>query len=306
MVSSSPPGSVVAQGLSEVNGEGSSLFAWLEPLGWFLAGFLVVAAVGRFFVVPAIVRVIGSRNRNNPTITQATERYVGLFVLVVAAIAGLDLAGYGPALTRSGVFVGALTLAIGIAGRDVIGNVVSGLFLVADRNFNVGDWVRWGDSEGVVEAVSFRVTRIRSPDNESITVPNTELATTALTNPYSGSRYRVTEDIGVAYDDDLDAAVETLVEAARTTPEVLVAPSPTVQFLRFGEATVELRVRYWIADPTRKELAEVRLAYARRAKKLFDERGFSMSPPADHLLSGSLDVTGPGVDAGPRTEHSSN
>jgi hypothetical protein len=59
-------------------------------------------------------------------------------------------------------------------------DVISGMFLVADPDFNVGDWIEWPGGEGTIEAVDFRVTRIRTPNHETISIPNTELTTNAI------------------------------------------------------------------------------------------------------------------------------
>jgi hypothetical protein len=73
-------------------------------------------------------------------------------------------------LARSALIFAAATLAVGVAGQEVIGALIGGLFLVANPNFNVGDWIAWGDREGVVEAIGFRTTRVRTENNETLTI----------------------------------------------------------------------------------------------------------------------------------------
>jgi len=65
-----------------------------------------------------------------------------------------------------------IVAALGFAAQDVIGNLVSGAFIVTDPKFNIGDWIRWNEREGVIDDISFRATRVRTFDNEIITVPN--------------------------------------------------------------------------------------------------------------------------------------
>ncbi len=148
-------------------------------------GFAVAAAVtyslGRLVAVPLAVRVVAARNRNNPTIASAARTYVHALVIVIAGLVGIAGAGLWSLLTNLSIVVAALTLVVGAASQDVVGSLTSGLFLVADPDFNVGDWIAWPGGEGIVEEIDFRVTRVRTPNNETITVPNTELTANALT-----------------------------------------------------------------------------------------------------------------------------
>lgn len=250
----------------------------------------VVYLLGRYLFVPAVVRAVEARNRHNRTLVAAIRRYARAFVLLVAVAAGVVVAGYGSALVGSGVVVAALTLAVGIAGQEVIGNLVSGLFLVADPRFNVGDYIRWDENEGVVESIELRVTRVRTPDNETVTVPNTELTTTTVTAPYAGRRYRVTEDVTVGYDADLPEAVELLERAAADVPGVLAAPSPRARFVRFGDDGPLLRVAYWVADPVREAVADARLGFAEQVVARAAEADLELSPAAGRELSGNVRV----------------
>jgi small-conductance mechanosensitive channel len=107
---------------------------------WFVAGFAAVTLVGWFVVEPLIGRFVRRRNVNNPTIREAVPRYVRCPVLVVACFAAAGTAGYGRFVGDSALVLAAGTLAVGVAGRTVIGSIVSGLILVADPEINVGNY----------------------------------------------------------------------------------------------------------------------------------------------------------------------
>lgn len=266
----------------------------VERAMWGVGTFLLVYLIGRLVVVRGVVRLVAARNSRNPTLVEAVERYAHLTVALLAIAAGLSAAGFGHLLTGSAIVVAAVTLAVGVAGQEVIGNVVSGLFLVVDPEFNVGDWIVWEDGEGVVETIRFRVTRVRTPDNEVVTVPNTTLTTTAVRRPYSRRRARVAVDLGLSYDDDVDAAIDTLRETARETDGVLQMPAPSVVVTDLGADSVDLRTTLWVADPSPGGVTDVRSAYARRAKARLQSEGFTVSPPAEHEVSGRLTVDGDG------------
>lgn len=98
------------------------------------------------------------------------------------------MAGHGQLIGESALSITAITVALGIAGQQLIGSLLSGLFLAAAADCNVGDWLEWPDSEGTVEVVDLRVTPVLRPDNESVAVPNTEGTATAITLPAGGNQ----------------------------------------------------------------------------------------------------------------------
>jgi small-conductance mechanosensitive channel len=268
----------------------------LEQAGWFAVGFVLVYVLGRVLVKPTVSRVIRTRNRNNPTLTQAIERYVEVFVLIVAVSVGVTVAGYGYVLTDSAIILAAVTLALGVAGQEVIGNLISGFFLVADPKFNVGDWIVWDDREGTVESITLRVTRVRTPENETVSVPNAELTTNAVTRPYGRQRYRVALNVGLDYDGDVDAALTALVEEARDVPGILDEPEPTSHIVDLSPDAVDLQVLYWVGNPSRRNLLEVRSAFARRVKQRFEDEGLAISPTPKLELEGRIEAGWPDAD----------
>jgi small-conductance mechanosensitive channel len=261
----------------------------LRTLGFF-AGAGIVYVFGRLFVVPTATSIVRSRNRNNPTIETATETYLHLLVVLASVVVGVVGAGFGGVLTDASIVIAALSLVVGAASQNVIGSLVSGIFLVADPDFNVGDWIAWPGGEGTVEAVDFRVTRVRTLNNETISVPNTELTTNALTRPYGRDRYRITEQLDIPYGDDAELALMTLVETARDDDRVLDDPAPTSRIASFGSTAPTLQVEYWVSDPMDVDLVEVRSDFRRRVKRRFEEAGVTLGPPSGHELSGELAV----------------
>jgi small-conductance mechanosensitive channel len=258
--------------------------------GWFLFGFLVVVLLGWYVFDPALSRIVRRRNRNNPTVEEAVSRYFRLFVAVVAVFVGGGIAGYAGALTDSAIVVAAATLAVGVAGQAVIGSLISGFVLVMDPEFNVGDYVEWADGEGTVRSITLRVTRIQTPNGELVTVPNTVLTSQAVTNPYGRGRYRVVERVGVDYDDDVARALHHLVAAAASVDGVPVAPEPSAYVDEFGDDAIQIRVHYWIEDPDRRDVFEVRSAFARAAKTRLEGAGVTISPVSKRDLQGAIEV----------------
>jgi small conductance mechanosensitive channel len=245
-------------------------------LGWQLAELLVVSLVlylvGRLAVKPAVTWALARRDVG-PTMARAVDKILDAAVVVFALAAGIAAGGFTAFLGGSALVVAALTLALGFAAQDVLSNFVAGVFIVQDRNFNIDDWIEWGDRAGFIEDIGFRVTRVRIFNNETVTVPNTELATTAVTNRMSN------ELLGIAY-----------LSGTGYTDDVLDDPEPSVRIADLGDNAVVLQARFWIADPDREDFSVVRSAYIQRARERCEAAGIDLSTTTRHDLSGELTV----------------
>lgn len=264
----------------------------LVSAGWGLATLVVLWLVGWWLVVPGLARIVRARNPKNPTLNRAVRRYLRMTAVLIAVVAAAVAAGYGAFLTRSAVVVAAVTVVLGVAGRETIGNLVSGMFLVADPDFNVDDWIAWEGGEGVVESMGFRVTRVRTQNNEAVVVPNTTLAAGQVTRPYGRDDFRVTVELGVDFDEDLEAVIEALREEAVAVGGVVDDPRPTVRALGFDANSVRLRAELWVRDPARVDVVRIRSTFVERIVARFDEMGVAISPASKHELSGELSVDG--------------
>jgi small conductance mechanosensitive channel len=280
-----------------VGAEGLAAYWPLVRRGvWFVAGFVAVVLVGWFVIEPLVTRFVHRRNRNNPTIQEAVSRYVRLVVLVVAFFVAAGTAGYGQFIGNSALVIAAGTLAVGVAGQTVIGSIVSGLVLVVDPEFNVGDYIEWADREGTVQSITLRVTRILTPNGELVTVPNTVLTGQAITRPYGRGRRRIVEHVGVAYEADVSEALDHLTAATDAVDDIVAEPTPKAYVDDFGGDAVVCRVHYWIEDARRRDIFGIRSAYARAVKRRLDDAGITISPASKRELQGRIEVEDGGSD----------
>jgi small-conductance mechanosensitive channel len=264
---------------------------WLLKGAIFLSAFFGTYLLGRIVIVPPIVRAVTTRNPDNQTLVGAITLYLRVALVVLAVPVAITAAGFGGVAFGSGVVLAAATLALGIAGQAVIGNFVSGVFLVADPDFSVGDYIEWDDRAGTIDRIALRVTRIRTPAGEVIVVPNTELATAAVRHPYSENRYRVTQRLVVGYDDRIDAVRQMLVDEATAGERVLDEPEPVANVTDLGPGAIELTVWFWVGDPKNKNIASIRTNFAARAKQRLLSEGVDLAPAGTQELSGELSIT---------------
>ncbi|WP_436927453.1 mechanosensitive ion channel family protein [Halosimplex amylolyticum] len=257
---------------------------------WFLLGATVVFLAGWYLVEPAISRVVRRRNRNNPTIHDAISRYVRVLVVLLALVVGAGVAGYANVLTSSALVVAAVTLSVGVAAQSVVGSLVSGLVLVFDPEFSVGDYIEWDDGRGTVEAITLRVTRVENLDGALVTVPNTVLTSQPITRPFGRGRYRVVERVAVDYDADVDEARSILTAVARDIDAVSADPEPVAFVDELDNDAVIVRVLFWLGDVRQPEVADVRSTFATEVKSRFEDADITISPAPQQELLGRIAV----------------
>jgi small-conductance mechanosensitive channel len=255
----------------------------------FLAVAALLYAIGRLLAVP-LVRWGLSRTETNKTVASALTSAVHLVSVILAVIIGASVAGFRGALAGSTLLAAGITLAVGLAAQDVLGNFVAGAFIVTDPDLNVGDTVAWNGMQGTVVDIDLRVTRIQTPDNERIIVPNTTLATSAVTNQTSTGPVGISYQFGVGYDDDIETVQAIIQNAARDLDHVLEKPSPTVRVSDLSSTSVVLTGRVWIPNARRNRMRSVRSAFIRRVHEACHAEGIDLSDTSQHELSGDIGV----------------
>ncbi len=281
-----PPESVVNDVVGRVD-----YTAFLLQLGVFVVTFIVTYGLGRLVAVPVSRRLLQSQ-RVTPTVRKPMLRFIRVSIVIVAFFIGLFFARLETLLSVVGGFAAALTLAVGFASRDIVGNLVGGVFIISDPKFNIGDWIEWEDNEGIIEDISFRATRVRTFKNELITVPNSVLANTVVVNHAIKDVLRIDYSFSVEYSGSIDEMRRVLLEEAERNPEILADPKPEVTIDDLTAAGIGLTSRFWIANPSRRRYLAVRSEYFQAVKERFEREGFEMSPEFLEL-TGELDVPDP-------------
>lgn len=188
-----------------------------------------------------------ARGRMDTGVRNSIKTGVGYLGVAIAGLIGISAAGID--LSSLALVAGALSLGIGFGLQNIVSNFVSGLILLAERPFKVGDWVVTGSTEGFVKKISVRATEIETFTRQSIIVPNSELINAPVGNwTHRNSLGRVDVPVGVSYDADPRKVIEILSEIARDHEMVLNYPEPSVQFVGFGDSSLDFEVKAHIAD----------------------------------------------------------
>ena len=261
----------------------------LEPFLGPLTGIVVDAAIFLAVVtatyvlykaaVKPIVRRLFDRQGLDEHARRPLQKIVAFLVLFAGVTVAFGAAGYQGFLRSLATIAAAATLAVGFALQDVIKNFVAGVFIYTDKPFRIGDWIEWQGNSGVVEDISFRVTRVRTFDNELLTVPNHTLTSDVVKNPVAKKTLRLKFVFGIDYDDDVDKATDIIVEEAEKSDAILDDPAPSVRLTELADSYVGLQSRIWIDDPSRADFVKARADYVKGVKARFDEEGISIPFP---------------------------
>jgi small-conductance mechanosensitive channel len=165
---------------------------------------------------------------------------VGVFVAATLRQLGFEL---GVVLGTAGV----LSVAIGFASQTSMSNLISGVFLVFERPFNVGDVIRVGSTTGTVLAIDLLSVKLRTLDNTYVRIPNESMIKSEVTTLTRYAIRRIELAVGVGYGTDLAHAERLLGEIAENNPLCLVEPAPQLQVRGLGESSVDLVFLVWAA-----------------------------------------------------------
>ena len=187
------------------------------------------------------------RGRVDVGVRNSVRTIVGYVCLALVALFALSIAGVN--FAGLAVVAGALSVGIGFGLQNVVSNFVSGLILLAERPFRVGDIVETGSTLGVIQKIAVRATTIETFNKQSVIVPNSDLINGVVSNWTLGDRLtRADIPVGVEYGADPRRVHELLLEIAEGHPLTLRDPAPFIMFNGFGDSSLDFELRFFLAN----------------------------------------------------------
>ncbi|QIO23231.1 mechanosensitive ion channel family protein [Haloarcula sp. JP-L23] len=297
-----------------------TLFSWLPfeiPL-WasqLLTSLLVIvlALLASRLLVRLLGRRVAQRFRR-PSLTRTALRgiRVGVYVLALLTIMGI----YGLGIGDIGLSVAVFSAVVGVVVAPIVGSFISGVFLLADQPYEIGDMIELADrgQRGFVEDITLRYTKVFTLDNTFLIIPNGSMRDRDVVN-YSAEdpRTRLSLDVLVTYESDIAEARKLIERAARDVDNVIEGgpnirvgaaryPSaPTAYINEFGDHGVLLTLRYWVTEPYK--LLASRSKVQTNVWDALDDADVEIAYPHSHLFfdetSGEMQVSLSESDAGP-------
>ena len=256
---------------------------------------LVAAFVVSRFLRAVISNRLAARAHLDPGL-QFTLLRLTHYALVTAGILFAFNLAFGADFTSLAVVFTALSVGIGFGLQYIAGDIASGFILLFERPVRNGDFVTVASSgnqtiEGRVHSINLRTTIVMTNDRIAVIVPNSKLVNERLTNwSHTDRRSRIAIPVGVASDSDAELVTETLLRAAEGVQYVLTEPPPSVQFVAFGDYTLNFRLLVCTDRPRRH--AQIKSDINYRIWQLFREANIEIPDPRRDLTlrGGALDV----------------
>jgi len=226
-----------------------------------------------------VARLFGREDPQRIMILRRVPFYgiAGLFAASALMELGFDL---GVLLGAAGI----LTVALGFASQTSASNVISGLFLLGERPFAVGDVIRVNGTTGEVLSVDLLSVKLRTFDNLFVRIPNETMIKSEVTNLRRFPIRRVDLQVGVAYKEDLRTVRDVLMEVADRNPVCLEEPAPIIIFQGYGDSSINHQFSVWAAT---ENFLELRNSIPLDIKEAFDEHGIEIPFPHRTLYTGA-------------------
>ncbi len=259
------------------------LVNWLTLNSGMFIRVLVILAVGWPLIrlAESLTRRAAQKRFTPQSLMLLTKgvRY-GLGIILVVTL--LNEMGFN--LTAIIGAAGIAGVAIGFAAQTSLSNLISGIFLIAEKPFQIGDFVQVGDTLGLVHSIDLMSVKLRTSDNRYVRLPNASLINNKLTNITRFPIRRLDIDIGVAYKENLKQVIAVLKDIADRNPFCLDEPEPLILFKGFGESSLEFMLGVWFEKT---DMLKLKNSILLEIKRRFDEEGIEIPFPHLSLYAGS-------------------
>ncbi len=237
--------------------------------------FLAILYLLRLFrgwFVPKILRRLHLRPAAQASLTAALS-YVSV---LVALLVGLSV--FGVNLRSLGLLVSALSVGLGFGLQHIVNNFISGILIMFERPFRIGDWIVVNDKEGIVYKINIRSTELETFDRAIVIIPNADIISGQLTNwTLTDAGGRIAIDVGVGYESDLEKVLKTALDIAKSDPRVLTDPAPSAIVTEFADSAINIRLRCYLGNILERSYVKSDLMI--RLQKAFAENGIDIPFP---------------------------
>jgi small conductance mechanosensitive channel len=252
-----------------------------------IVGAIILVFVA--YIVAGWVRSITKKAMEKARLDETLVRFISngarWMTLLVSFIAVLGI--FGIQTASFAAVLGAMGVAIGLAFQGTLGNLASGVMLLAFRPFKIGDVIDVAGQTGKVDEIDLMTTALNTPDNKRIIIPNGMVFSSVITNFSAESLRRVDVKVGVDYSADLEKTREVLMSVTKDIELQLEGHDPVVVCTDLGDSSVNWQVRFYVHPD---DFFTVLEAGTVAVKKALDEAGIGIPfPQMDVHLDGGLD-----------------
>jgi small conductance mechanosensitive channel len=243
------------------------------------AAFLLLYVLYRLLST-ALFRVLDQSEGIEPGLQSVLLKTFRVVTLVFIGVIVLDQLGLNVT-----VLIGGLSIAgviAGFAARDSLENFISGITILVDKPFQVGDYIEIDDEYGQVDEITLRSTRIRTVQNEIIVLPNLQMITQRVINHTKRNVLRIDVEFGIAYKEYPEEARQVLLSLPEDDDRIFSEPSPTVVVTSMNDSSVDMALRFYIRDPSQE--VPIRWEYTEKVREALREADIEIPFPHRQLF----------------------
>lgn len=234
---------------------------------------LFILVIGYYFsrILSRYVSRIVIKATKDETLGEFLKNVVFVAVLILTVITAL--ANLGVKTTSIIAVLGTAGLAIALSLKDSLSNLASGILLVVLRHFNKGDTILVGSITGKVDSISLFQTKLTTPDNQVVVLPNSSIVSAPITNVNANATRRMDLIFGIGYTSDLQKAKQILEQILEEEELVLKEPAPIVGVSALNSSSVDLIARFWVRS---ENYFKANIAMQQKVKIRFDAEGIEI------------------------------
>jgi small conductance mechanosensitive channel len=247
----------------------------------FTALLIFVASLYAAGLLGKLIRAALERRKTDAAIILLIVKVARWSIVILGTFASLQQVGFNVSAFLAGL--GILGFTIGFALQDVSKNIISGLLLLLEQPFNIGDLIEVNGYSGKVGRVDLRATELYTQDGQNVLIPNADVFTNPIKNYSRYYKRRLELPVRVVYDSDLELVRQTTLGAIAAIPGLVQDPPPRVIFDNFGEFSIDFTVYFWI-DINAVDHLDATNAAVTRIKTAFEQNGIRIPSPIHTMV----------------------
>ena len=246
----------------------AAIVAFLFYLAWIILQKVLSNVLSRYNLDPSILQLL----RNVVSVV-----LIAFGIAAVLSQVGVDIVAAVGALGIAGI-------AVGFAAQDTLSNFISGITLLVERPFRLGDWVEINGQVGKVKEITLRNTRLVTRDNIITSIPNSSVGSSDIINFSAGGPLRINVPIGIAYKESIKHARKVIMPILNADERVMRLPAPSVRLVELGDSSVNLMMVYWIEPNNIAVEPKISSDLLETCKEALDEAGIEIPFPHVQLF----------------------
>ncbi len=262
--------------MSQMNFEPSTVKATAKASTW--AGIYYILWTSSGHIIHKVLQHYGL----NASIEQLLKNILSVLIWVLGLASVMAQFGFDIVSLVAGL--GIVGLAVGFAAQSTLANFIAGITILLEQSFQVGDWINMNDQEGRVVLISLRTTHILTRDNITVIIPNSNMASSEVTNLTSKNFIRFDIRVRIAFEDDIDTARKEILQVLTDTDVVLSRPETSATVAEIGEYGVFFIVRFWVKPAAVARMPKIKEDLQEKIKRAFDAANISTPYPHMRLL----------------------